>query len=51
MKPLPLSHQGEYLNSAFRQKPPAALAEDMGIPLPELLQQMEPEKTSEGLAS
>lgn len=51
MKPLPLSHQGKYLDSPFRQKPPAGLAADMGIPLPELLQRMEPEKTSEGLAS
>lgn len=51
MKSLPLSHHGRYLNSQFREKPPAELAADLGIPLPELLQQMEPQPTSEGLAS
>ncbi len=48
MKPLPLIHTGEYLRSPYRQKPPEALAQEMGIPLPEVLKQMEPQKTSEG---
>lgn len=40
-------HDGSYVRAAFRQKPPAELAAEQGIPLPELLQQMEPEKTRE----
>lgn len=51
MKPKQQTHTGEYLQSAFRQKPPAELAEDMGMPLPALLKEMEPQATSEGLAS
>lgn len=51
MKMLPTIHTGEYLQSQFREKQPHALAEDMGLPLPEVLQQMEPQKTSEGTAS
>jgi len=48
MKHLPSAHDGHYLRSEAREKPPAQLAAEHGIPLPELLQQWEPQKTSEG---
>lgn len=48
MKPLPSAHQGQYLRSETREKPPAVLAEEKGIPLPELLRQWQPQKTGEG---
>lgn len=48
MKTLPIANTGEYVRSQFYQKPPEALAEERGIPLPELLKQMEPQATSEG---
>lgn len=51
MNPLPKTHTGEYLQSDFRQKPPDQLAEEMGMPLPQLLKEMEPQPTSEGMAS
>lgn len=51
MKQVPTIHDGKYLESDFREKPPEQLAADRGIPLPEVLKQMEPQKTSEGLAS
>jgi NAD(P)H-quinone oxidoreductase subunit K len=47
MKRIPEIHTGEYLLSPFRQQPPAALAAEKGIPLPELLKQMEPSPTAE----
>lgn len=51
MKTLPLTFSGEYLRSPYRDRPPAVLAEEQGIPLPEVLKQMEPQKTSQGMAS
>jgi NAD(P)H-quinone oxidoreductase subunit K len=48
MKALPLANTGEYIRSQFYQKAPQLLAEEQGIPLPELLKQMEPQPTSEG---
>ncbi|MBD2115141.1 MULTISPECIES: NADH-quinone oxidoreductase subunit NuoB [Cyanophyceae] len=47
MKLIPEVHQGDYVRAEFRQKPPLELAQEQGIPLPELLQQMEPDKTRE----
>lgn len=51
MKALPATLTGEYLKSSHRQKPPAELAAETGMPLPELLKAMEPQKTSEGSGS
>lgn len=51
MKAVQSTHTGEYLRSPFREKPPTVLAEEMGVPLPELLKQMEPQETSEGMAT
>jgi NAD(P)H-quinone oxidoreductase subunit K len=48
MKILPSAHTGEYLRLPSREKPPAVLAEERGIPLPELLRSWEPQKTGEG---
>jgi NAD(P)H-quinone oxidoreductase subunit K len=48
MKALPIANTGEYIRSQFYQKAPQLLAEEHGIPLPELLKQMEPQATSEG---
>ncbi|MBW4422410.1 MAG: NADH-quinone oxidoreductase subunit NuoB [Myxacorys californica WJT36-NPBG1] len=48
MNILPPANTGEYIRSQFYHKPPEALAEEKGIPLPELLKQMEPQPTSEG---
>lgn len=48
MKLLSKAHAGQYLRSETREKPPAVLAEERGIPLPELLQQWQPQKTGEG---
>jgi NAD(P)H-quinone oxidoreductase subunit K len=48
MKSLPIANTGEYVRSQFYQKPPEVLAEEKGIPLPELLKQMEPQPTGEG---
>jgi NAD(P)H-quinone oxidoreductase subunit K len=48
MKPLVGAHDGVYLRSPTREKPPAELAAEKGIPLPELLSQWEPQKTSDG---
>lgn len=48
MNLLPKAHDGQYLQSPTREKPPAALAEEQGIPLPELLRQWEPQKTGQG---
>jgi NAD(P)H-quinone oxidoreductase subunit K len=45
---LPSSHDGFYLRSETREKPPAELAAERGIPLPELLKQWQPQKTSAG---
>ncbi|PSN11450.1 NADH-quinone oxidoreductase subunit B [filamentous cyanobacterium CCT1] len=47
MNRIPEVHQGNYLRDEFRQKPPQELAQEQGIPLPELLKQMEPGKTRE----
>lgn len=48
MNHLPGAHDGRYLRSPTREKPPAQLAEEQGIPLPELLKQWQPQKTGEG---
>ncbi|MDX2228683.1 MAG: NADH-quinone oxidoreductase subunit NuoB [Leptolyngbyaceae cyanobacterium bins.349] len=48
---LPQAHSGEYLRSEAREKPPEQLAAEKGIPLPELLAQWQPQKTSEGSGS
>ena len=48
MKLMPSAHTGEYLRSPNRKKPPAILAEEKGIPLPELLRQWESQKTGQG---
>ena len=45
---LPSAHNGEYLRSETREKPPEQLAAEKGIPLPELLAQWKPQKTGEG---
>lgn len=47
MKVVPRARDGEYLSSPFRQRPPAELAEEKGIPLPELLKAMEPQENTE----
>lgn len=48
MNALPSAHTGEYLRTETREKPPAQLAAEKGIPLPELLAQWQPQKTGEG---
>ncbi|HEY9908017.1 MAG TPA: NADH-quinone oxidoreductase subunit NuoB [Thermosynechococcaceae cyanobacterium] len=48
MKSLPSITTGKYMTSPYRQKPPQELAADLGIPLPEMLKQMEPQPTSDG---
>ncbi|MBD2074106.1 NADH-quinone oxidoreductase subunit NuoB [Phormidium sp. FACHB-592] len=48
MKPLAQAHDSLYLRSPTREKPPAELAAEAGIPLPELLQQWQPQKTGDG---
>lgn len=47
LKRIPEVHTGQYLNSPFRQQPPAELAAEKGIPLPQLLKEMEPDSTAE----
>lgn len=51
MKELPSVHTGEYLRSPLRQKPPELLAEEWGVPLPEVLRRSEPQPTSDGSGS
>jgi NAD(P)H-quinone oxidoreductase subunit K len=48
MKVLPAAHTGEYMRLETREKPPAQLAAEKGIPLPELLANWKPQKTSQG---
>lgn len=48
MKMLPGAHEGRYLQSPTREKPPAELAAEQGIPLPELLREWQPQRTSDG---
>lgn len=48
MKPYESAHNGVYLQSPTREKPPEELAAEQGIPVPELLQQWQPQKSREG---
>lgn len=48
LKKVPNISTGQYLQSPYRDKPPAELAEQTGIPLPEVLKAMEPKQFAEG---
>ena len=47
MKPVPLIHDGRYLQLEARQAPPKELMEAMGMPMP-ALEQAEKEETERG---
>ena len=48
MKPVQSVHTGEYLRLPSREKPPAELAQAMGMPIPPALKSVEKEEVSRG---